>query len=183
VWDWTPAAKRDAVAHLRSAFDMSERRACTVIGCVRMTVRYHSHRPDDAGLRQRLRALAHERRRFGYRRLHILLRGEGFLVNHKRCSESIATSVSWSAVGADASGRWARGRRCPQWPNDRWSLDFVADQFIDGRRMRILGGRRLHPRVPDAGRRYLGLRVARTRSPPGRVAVSPEPSSATTAPN
>jgi putative transposase len=65
----TPAAKRDAVAHLPSAFDMSERRACTVIGCVRMTVRYHSRGPDDAGLRQRLRAL---------------LRREGFLVNHKR---------------------------------------------------------------------------------------------------
>ena len=44
----TPAAKREAVAHLRSAFDMSERRACRTIGCVRMTVRYRCHRPDDA---------------------------------------------------------------------------------------------------------------------------------------
>ena len=51
----TPAAKREAVAHLRSAFDMSERRACRTIGCVRMTVRYRSRRPDDAELRQRLR--------------------------------------------------------------------------------------------------------------------------------
>jgi putative transposase len=80
----TPAAKREAVAHLRCAFDMSERRACRTIGCVRMTVRYRSRRPDDAELRQRLRALAHERRRFGYRRLHVLLRREGFTVNHKR---------------------------------------------------------------------------------------------------
>ena len=56
----------------------------SIIGCERMTVRYHSRLPDDAGLRQRLRALAHERRRFGYRRLHVLLRREGFLVNHKR---------------------------------------------------------------------------------------------------
>jgi putative transposase len=63
----TPAAKREAVARLRSAFDMSERRACRTIGCVRMTVRYRARRPDDAALRQRLRALAHERRRFGYR--------------------------------------------------------------------------------------------------------------------
>ena len=61
----TPAAKREAVAQLRSAFDMSERRACRTIGCVRMTVRYRSRRPDDADLRLRLRALAHERRRFG----------------------------------------------------------------------------------------------------------------------
>jgi hypothetical protein len=51
---------------------------------MRMTVRYHCRRPDDAGLRERLRALAHERRRFGNRRLHVLLRREGFLVNNKR---------------------------------------------------------------------------------------------------
>ena len=58
----TPAAKREAVAHLRTAFDMSERRACRTIDCMRMTVRYRSRRPDDTELRQRLRALAHERR-------------------------------------------------------------------------------------------------------------------------
>ena len=80
----TPAAKREAVAHLRSAFDMSERRACRTIGCVRMTVRYRCRRPDDAELRERLRSLARARRRFGYRRLHVLLRREGFTVNHKR---------------------------------------------------------------------------------------------------
>jgi transposase InsO family protein len=80
----TPAAKREAVAHVRSAFELSERRACRIIGCVRMTVRYCSRRPRDIELRERLRALAHERRRFGYRRLHVLLRREGFIVNHKR---------------------------------------------------------------------------------------------------
>jgi putative transposase len=116
----TPAAHRKAVAHLRSAFDMSERRACTVIGCVRMTVRYHSRRPDDAGLRQRLRALAHERGRFGYRRLHILLRREGFLVNHKRLFRIYPTSASWFAVGADARALATRAPMLvPEWPNDR----------------------------------------------------------------
>jgi len=65
----TPAVKREAVAHLRNGHEMSERRACRVIGCERMTVRYRSRRPDDTKLRERLRALAHERRRFGYRRL------------------------------------------------------------------------------------------------------------------
>jgi putative transposase len=76
--------KSEAVAHLRQAHEMSERLACRVIGCVRMAVRYRSRRIDDAGLRERLRALAKERRRFGYRRLHVLLRREGFVVNHKR---------------------------------------------------------------------------------------------------
>ena len=58
----TSAAKREAVAHLRSAFEMSERRACRTTGCVRMTVRYRPRRPDDAPFRARLRASAHERR-------------------------------------------------------------------------------------------------------------------------
>ena len=80
----TAAAKREAVAHVRSAFELSERRACRIIGCVRLTVRYRSRRPRDTELRERLRALAHERRGFGYRRLHVLLRREGFIVNHKR---------------------------------------------------------------------------------------------------
>jgi putative transposase len=63
---------------------MSERRACRVAGVERALVRYRSRRPDDAALRARLRGLAHERRRFGYRRLHILLRREGWAVNRKR---------------------------------------------------------------------------------------------------
>ena len=60
----TPAAHREAVAHLRTAYEMSERRACCIIGCDRASVRYQARRPDDAPLRERLRALAHERRRF-----------------------------------------------------------------------------------------------------------------------
>jgi len=63
---------------------MSERRACQVLGCCRMTMRYQSFRVDDGSLRERMKAIAHERRRFGYRRLHVLLRREGHVVNHKR---------------------------------------------------------------------------------------------------
>ena len=63
----TPAGKRKAVAHLRAAFGMSERRACKAIGCCRMTIRYELTRPDDRDLRERMKAIAHERRRFGYR--------------------------------------------------------------------------------------------------------------------
>ena len=77
----TPAVKREAVAHLKGAHEMSERRACQVIGCVRMTIRYRSRRPDDPRLRERLVALARERRRSGYRRLLIFLRREGYVVN------------------------------------------------------------------------------------------------------
>jgi len=136
----TPAAKREAVAHLRCAFDMSERRACRVAGSVRMTVRYRSRKPDDAVLRVRLRALANMRRRFGYRRLHVLLRREGFIVNHKRLFRLYREERL--LVRRRGGRKRALGTRAPmtvpQLPNDRWSVDFVADQFIDGRRLRIL---------------------------------------------
>jgi putative transposase len=135
----TPAAKREAVAHVRSAFELSERRACGIVGCMRMTVRYCSRRPPDTELRERLRALAHERRRFGYRRLHVLLRREGFIVNHKRLFRLYREERLM--VRRRGGRKRALGTRAPmlvpQWPNDRWSVDFVADQFIDGRRLRI----------------------------------------------
>ena len=72
-----PAAKREAVAHLREHFQMSERRACSVLAADRKMIRYRSRRPPETELRERLRDLANERRRFGYRRLFILLRREG----------------------------------------------------------------------------------------------------------
>jgi putative transposase len=136
----TPAAEREAVAHLRFAFDMSERRACRVVGCVRMTVRYRSRKPDDAQLRARLRALAHVRRRFGYRRLLVLLRRDGLVVNHKRLFRIYREERLM--VRRRGGRKRALGTRAPmtvpQLPNDRWSVDFAADQFIDGRRLRIL---------------------------------------------
>ena len=130
---------------MRSAFDMSERRACRVTGCVRMTVRYRSRRPDDAELRVRLRALAHVRRRFGYRRLLIFLRREGLMVNHKRLFR-LYREERLMVRRRGGRKRASLGTRAPMMvpqllndlPNDRWSLDFVADQFIDGRWLRIL---------------------------------------------
>ena len=136
----TPTVKREAVAHLKSIHEMSERRACRMIGCDRMTVRYRSRRPDDPRLRERLIELARERRRFGYRRLLIFLRREGFVVNHKRLLRIYREE---RLMVRKRSGRKrALGNRTPmptaELPNDRWSLDFVADQLVSGRRFRIL---------------------------------------------
>ena len=72
-----PAAKREAVAHLQAVMGLSERRACSFVGADRKMIRYRSSRPPETELRGRLRDLANERRRFGYRRLFILLRREG----------------------------------------------------------------------------------------------------------
>jgi putative transposase len=110
--------------------------------------------------------LAHERRRFGYRRLHVLLRREGFAVNHKRLFRLYREERLM--VRRRGGRKRALGTRAPmlvpRWPNDRWSLDFVADQFIDGRRMRILVvvddcTRECLALIPDTS--ISGIRVAR----------------------
>lgn len=75
---------RHAVAHLQVVFEVSQCRACTVLGADRTTVRYVIRRPDDAKARERIRELASQRRRFGYRRLHWLLYREGWAMNHKK---------------------------------------------------------------------------------------------------
>lgn len=136
----TPAAERKAVAHLVAKHGMSERRACKTIGTCRMTMRYETARPDDAALRARMKELAHERRRFGYRRLHVLLRREGHLVNHKKLFRLYREERL--AVRRRGGRKRAIGTRAPMLiplkPNERWSLDFVSDQLTDGRRFRIL---------------------------------------------
>ena len=136
----TPAAKREAVAHLQALLDVSERRACRVIDADRTVIRYRSCRPDDHALREKLRDLAHQRRRFGYRRLHIVLRRDGVLINRKK------TQRLYREEGLTVRRRKGRkravGARMPPpvvaLPNQRWSLDFVHDQLVTGRRFRVL---------------------------------------------
>jgi putative transposase len=136
----TPAAERKAVAHLVEHHGMSERRACKAIGCCRMTIRYESTRPDDAALRERMRTIARERRRFGYRRLHVMLKREGLAVNHKKLFRLYREEKL--SVRRRGGRKRAIGTRAPMLvplrPNERWSLDFVSDQFTDGRRFRVL---------------------------------------------
>jgi putative transposase len=136
----TPAHRREAVAHLETAHEMSERRACRVIGVDRTSVRYQRTTPDDAELRARIKALAHERRRFGYRRLYILLRREGRLVNRKRVQRIYREERLM--VRRRGGRKRALGLRAPMAAPDRpnacWSLDFVHDQMTDGRRFRVL---------------------------------------------
>ena len=136
----TPAAHREAVAHLRSVYEMSERRTCRVLDVDRTSVRYRATRADDGVLRDRLRALAQERRRFGYRRLHVMLRREGHAVNRKRVQRLYREEKL--TVRRRGGRKRAMGTRrpleIPLVANQRWSLDFVSDQMSDGRRFRIL---------------------------------------------
>ena len=136
----TPAAKRQAVAHLCHAYEVSQRRACQTIDADRGSMRYRSIRPDDAVLRSRLRELAAQRRRFGYRRLLIMIRREGVHVNHKRLRRVYREERL--QVRRRGGRKRALGTRAPmaipQGPNQRWSLDFLSDQLSDCRRFRIL---------------------------------------------
>ncbi len=164
-----PAAKREAVALLKSMFEMSERRACTVIAADRKMVRYRSRRPADTALRGRLRELANQRRRFGYRRLFILLRREGESSGINRIYRLYREERLM--VRKRRGRRKAVGTRAPilveARPNARWSLDFVHDQLANGRRFRILNvvddvTRECLGAVPDVS--ISGTRVARELS-------------------
>ena len=133
-------AQRTAVRAIQAQFELSERRACALVGLGRSTCRYRPRRQDWPMLRDRLRTLAGERRRFGYRRLHVLLRREGFLVNLKRIYR-LYTQEGLTVRRRKRRRRVPRG--VPRLPtptriNERWSLDFVLDVLDDGRRFRIL---------------------------------------------
>ena len=135
-----PAARREAAAHLHQVYGVSQRRACQAIGADRSSVRYRCRRPDDGAIRVRLREIAAVRRRFGYRRLHILLQREGLTLNHKKLRRIYAEERL--QVRRRGGRKRALGTRAPltlpQGPNQRWSMDFVHDQLSDGRRFRIL---------------------------------------------
>jgi putative transposase len=161
-----PAAQRDGVAHLRTALGLSERRACSIVGADRKMIRYKSRRPPETELRGRLRDLANVRRRFGYRRLFILLREEGEASGVNRIYRLYREEGL--TVRKRRTRRRAIGSRAPilveARPNARWSLDFVQDQLASGRRFRILNivddvTRECLAAIPDTS--ISGRRVAR----------------------
>ena len=120
----TPGTKRNAVAHARGCYGLSERRACHLIRIARRVAPYKPSRTDDTDLRQQWRELTAARRRFGYRRLGYLLAREGLKL---RCRSGRKRALGTRVPMA-----------LPQGPNQRWSLDFVSDAFGCGRRFRIL---------------------------------------------
>lgn len=137
----TPQAKREAVAYILQTHPISERRACRALATPRALVRYRFTRPLDTALRERLRALAGQRRRFGYRRLAILLKREGFACNIKKVRRLYREEQLM--VKRRKGRKKATGTRQPlpkpDGINQVWSLDFMSDALTDGRRFRVLG--------------------------------------------
>ena len=131
----------------------SQRRACDLVGLQPKTYRYASTRSDDEALRIKLRELASQRRRFGYRRLGLLLARQGVRINHKKLYRLYREERL--SVRKRGGRKRALGTRAPmtipQDQNLRWSLDFVMDTLASGRRFRIL------TLVDDFTRECLGL--------------------------
>ena len=132
--------QRAAVGRVMERHGLSQRHACRLVGLDRSTLRYQRKRPDDATVRQRLRELAAERRRFGYRRLGWMLAREGHAMNHKKLYRLYHEERLM--VRRRRGRKRALGTRAPMTLpnaiNQRWSLDFVSDTLSDGRRFRIL---------------------------------------------
>lgn len=143
----------------------SQRRACGLVDLHPKTYRYASKRTGDEDLRARLRELATQRRRFGYRRLGLLLARQGVRLNHKKLYRLYKEERL--SVRKRGGRKRALGTRAPmaipQDANLRWSLDFVMDTLVSGRRFRIL------TIVDDFTRECLGL-VADTSLTGPRVA-------------
>lgn len=135
----TPPVRRRAVGHVQGEFGTSQRRACRALGVARSMVRYASTRGPNP-LREPLRAAAAARRRWGYRRLALLLRRDGWEVSDKRVYRLYR--AEGLALRRRKRKRYAAGPRVtppsPARPNERWSMDFVSDTFASGRTFRTL---------------------------------------------
>lgn len=169
-----PADRRAWVKWVEQAFDVSERRACRATGVARSTITYRSRRPTQEPLRRRIKELAQTRVSYGYKRLHVLLRREGWQVNHKRVyrlygEEGLALKRRRPKRRKSAATRAVRPTTTAA--NERWAMDFVHDTLIGGGAIRILGTVDVHTRecvTLVARQAFRGEDVARALSDAGK---------------
>ncbi len=135
-----PDVNRKIVAHACVEHCISQRRACSVLGVDRSSIRYRSRRPADNHIREAMKQVASMRRRFGYRRIHVMLERQGIILNLKKLRRLYREEKL--QVRKRGGRKRALGTRrpmlVPNAPNQRWSLDFVSDAMTDGRRFRVL---------------------------------------------
>ena len=137
----SPTQRRAGVRWAREAYQLPERRACRVMGFSRSTERYQSVRPSREPLRARLKELAAVRVSYGYRRLHIMLRREGWPVNRKLI-ERLYREEGLTLKRKKPKRRRSAVRRERSTPaasvNERWAMDFVHDTLSNSRTVRVL---------------------------------------------
>ncbi|WP_372557766.1 IS3 family transposase [Yersinia sp. 1652 StPb PI] len=137
----TLARLREWVRDLQARYGASERQICFALRLSRSSFRYSSVAADDSALRLRIREITETRIHYGYRRVHVMLRREGWRDNHKRiyrlyCEQGLSLRLKRPRRNKSAQ------RRQPQpqglYPNHVWGMDFVSDALFDGRRLRLL---------------------------------------------
>ena len=150
-----PASKKQVVAHMKEMYQLSERKACDLVGLSRTGCRYLSKPKNDEPLRARLKELATQYPRYGYLMLHWLLKKEELVINKKR------TYRVYTEEGLQVRTKKRKKLIRPRLPmmvpvekNVRWSMDFVSDQLSNGRRFRTLNV------VDDYSRVMIGQLVA-----------------------
>jgi len=136
-----PADRKEAVDYLEKAYEASERRCCRVLRLNRSIYRRRPRRDEQAFLRMRIKEIAAVRVRYGYRRIHVLLRREGWAINVKRvyrlykieglnlCNNTRRKRANQNRVKPHSEATAA---------NEYWAMDFVSDQLYDGKRFRVL---------------------------------------------
>lgn len=136
------SSRRKAVRHLILRYQVSVRRACQLINLSRTMYHYQSKREPQEALRKRIREIAEARVRYGYKRVHIMLKREGIHVNKKRvhrlyCLEGLQLRAKRPRRRVSAAHRATEKVKATK-RNESWAMDFVADQLQDGTRIRIL---------------------------------------------
>ncbi|WP_308813911.1 IS3 family transposase [Sphingomonas sp. GV3] len=136
-----PGRAREIVGYLQASYQVSERPACGAFPINRSTQRYQSRRLDQAGLKMRIKELAATRVRYGYRRIHVLLRREGWEINHKRTHRlyrELGLQLRNKTPKRKVKAKLRDDRTPATAPNECWSMDFLSDQLFDGRKIRVL---------------------------------------------
>lgn len=137
-----PAKQRQLVRAVAQKFPVSQRRACRLVGIPHSTFYFKGHKRDDSAIRLRLRELALARPRYGYLRLHVLLRREGLIINKKRVLRIYREEDLYVRTSPKRKRRVVTQLRVPPPTpsklNQVWAMDFVHDQLFDGRKIRCL---------------------------------------------
>lgn len=126
---------------MRATWDVSIRRACSVLKAGRSSYHYKSRRDDQAILKKQIKQIAETRVRYGYRRIHVLLCREGWQVNPKRIYRlynEMGLQLRNKTPKRKVRAKLREDRQAAQHPNDVWAMDFVHDQTFDGGKLRIL---------------------------------------------
>ena len=136
-----PVRKRKLVDEVRGEWGVSIRRACGVFEVDTSTYHYKSRRAGQASLEQRIKEICQTRVRYGYRRVHVLLRREGWGVKQKktrRICRELGLQLRNKAPKRRVKAKLREDRRNATRPNETWAMDFVHDQLATGRKLRVL---------------------------------------------